>query len=41
VGDAVLGTQLDTLASQVVGFARMRSLDDLSRAAAAAETQEG
>ena len=41
VCDAALGNQLDTLASQVVGFARMRALDDLSRAAAAAETQEG
>lgn len=41
VCDAALGNQLDTLASQVVGFARMRALDDLSRAAAAAEMQEG
>ncbi len=41
VNDMALGAQLDTLASQVVGFARMRALDDLSRAAAAAETQEG
>ena len=41
VCDAALGNQLDVLASQVVGFARMRALDDLSRAAAAAVTQEG
>ena len=41
VCDAALGSQLDTLASQVVGFARMRALDDLSRAATAAEMQEG
>jgi FMN reductase len=41
VCDATLASQLDVLASQVVGFARMRALDDLSRAAAAAEKQEG
>ena len=41
VSDATLSRQLETLAGQVVGFARMRALDDLSQAAAAAETQEG
>lgn len=41
VSDTSLVNQLDTLAGQVVGFARMRALDDLSRAAAAAESQEG
>ena len=41
VSDATLAKQLQVLAGQVVGFARMRALDDLSQAAAAAETQEG
>lgn len=38
ISDATLNKQLDILAQQVVGFARMRSLDDLARATAAAET---
>jgi FMN reductase len=38
VGDATLKTQLGILAQQVVGFARMRALDELSKAAAAAES---
>ncbi len=41
VSDTTLGKQLDVLAGQVVGFARMRALDDLSRASAEAEKQEG
>ena len=38
VADATLTKQLDILAQQVVGFARMKALDDLGRASAAAET---
>ena len=38
VSDVTLNKQLDILAQQVVGFARMRALDDLSRASAASET---
>ncbi|CAM3136606.1 NADPH-dependent FMN reductase-like domain-containing protein [Sphingomonas antarctica] len=41
VSDATLAKQLDVLAGQVVGFARMRALDDLASAVSAAETQEG
>jgi FMN reductase len=40
VSDPALLNQLDILAQQVVGFARMRSLDDLTRATAAAEASE-
>ena len=38
VSDAALAKQLDILAAQVVGFARMKALDDLGRASAAAES---
>ncbi len=38
VSDPTLAKQLDILAQQVVGFARMKALDDLGRAAAAAQT---
>lgn len=41
VSDATLAKQLDILAGQVVGFARMRALDDLASASSVAETQEG
>jgi FMN reductase len=41
ISDLTLGKQLDILAGQVVGFARMRALDDLASASAAAEVQEG
>ena len=37
VSDATLLKQLDILAQQVVGFARMRALDELSKASAGAE----
>ena len=40
VSDPTLLNQLDILAQQVVGFARMRALDDLTRASAAAEASE-
>ncbi len=40
VADVALARQLDTLAQQVVGFARMRALDDLARAAAGAEAAQ-
>ena len=40
VSDATLLKQLDTLAQQVVGFARMRALDELSKASAGAEAGE-
>lgn len=40
VSDPTLAKQLDILAQQVVGFARMRALDDLSRAQAAAESND-
>ena len=38
VADAALEKQLDILAQQVVGFARMKALDDLASASGAAET---
>ncbi len=41
VSDAGITAQLDVLAAQVVGFARMRALDDLARASAAAERAAG
>jgi FMN reductase len=40
VSDPVLLNQLNILAQQIVGFARMRALDDLGRATAAAEASE-
>jgi FMN reductase len=40
VSDATLKAQLNVLAQQVVGFARMKALDDLGRAAAASENSE-
>jgi FMN reductase len=40
VSDPTLLKQLDILAQQVVGFARMRALDDLSKASAGAEASE-
>lgn len=40
VTDATLLNQLDIMAQQVVGFARMRALDDLARATALAEVIE-
>ena len=40
VSDPVLLKQLDILAQQVVGFARMRALDELARASAAAEASD-
>jgi len=40
VSDPTLLKQLDILAQQVVGFARMRALDDLARATAAAATND-
>lgn len=40
VTDPTLIKQLDILAQQVVGFARMRALDDLARASAAAEASD-
>jgi FMN reductase len=40
VSDATLKAQLKVLAQQVVSFARMKALDDLGRAAAAAENSE-
>jgi FMN reductase len=40
VSDPVLLNQLDILAQQIVGFARMRALDDLARATAGAAANE-
>lgn len=40
VGDATLKAQLGILAQQVVGFARMKALDELGKAAAAAESAD-
>ena len=40
VSDPTLLNQLDILAQQVVGFARMRALDDLARVSAASEASE-
>ena len=40
VSDPTLLNQLDILAGQVTGFARMRALDELSRASAHAEANE-
>ena len=40
VSDTTLMNQLDILAQQVVGFARMRALDELARASAASEGSE-
>ena len=40
VTDPILLNQLDILAQQVVGFARMRALDELARASAGAEASE-
>lgn len=40
VADPALKSQLDILAQQVVGFARMKALDDLGRATAAAESAD-
>jgi FMN reductase len=40
VTDETLLKQLDIMAQQVVGFARMRALDDLARVSARAETVE-
>ena len=38
ISDAGLGTQLDVLARQVVGFARMKALDDLAAASSDAQS---
>jgi FMN reductase len=38
VGDEALKSQLDILAQQVVGFARMKALDDLGRAVAESQS---
>jgi len=40
VADATLTKQLDILARQVTGFARMRALDELAQASAGAEASE-
>ena len=40
VSEQLLLKQLEILAQQVVGFARMRALDDLARASAAAQASE-
>ena len=40
VSDATLLKQLEIMAQQVVGFARMRALDELAQASAAAEASE-
>lgn len=40
VSDATLRNQLDILAQQIVGFTRMRALDDLARATVGADASE-
>ncbi|MFM9977784.1 MAG: NADPH-dependent FMN reductase [Sphingomonadaceae bacterium] len=40
IADAALRNQLDILARQVTGFARMRALDELAQASSAAEARE-